>query len=104
MTSQNNLNKSKPKLQDWIIILLIIAVIAVIGSSISDLVNVQIFEDKKLYYCPGDKYFASFDKSIMCIKFINMIRQPFFYAFILFLVIPFFLWEHYYENRNQNYD
>lgn len=96
MVDQSN---SKIEPQEWIIAVLVVIIFVTLGNSIANLINDQVFENLKLYYCPGDKYFIGLDKPLKCVKIISMVRQPFFYLFILFVIVPFFIWEHYYKNK-----
>jgi hypothetical protein len=81
MVNQSN---SKETLREKIIFWLIVAVVGALIFAISDIINVQIFEHKKLYYCKGDKYFLGTNRSWGCFPIIEFFRQPHFYLVLLF--------------------
>ena len=81
MVNQSN---SKETLREKIIFWLIVAVVGALIFAISDIINVQIFEHKKLYYCKGDKYFLGTNRSWGCFPIIEFFREPHFYFVVLF--------------------
>ena len=96
MVNQSN---SKETLREKIIFWLIVAVVGALIFAISDIINVQIFEHKKLYYCKGDKYFLGTNRSWGCFPIIEFFRQPHFYLVLLFGGVIGFIFD--YLDKNE---
>lgn len=97
MVNQNN-SKKNP-LREKIIVWLFLAVLGTLIFTIGDIINVQIFEHKKLYYCKGDKYFLGTNRSWGCFPIIEFFREPHFYFVVLFGGVIGFIFE--YVDRNK---
>jgi|688.fasta_scaffold342478_2 hypothetical protein len=102
MTNQNN-PKVNPR--EGIIFVLILAVISIIAYSFIDLINIQIFKHQKLFYCPGDiyfdswnsigkKYFLGANSPLECMAIINLFRHPASYFYFLLCVPIGFIFAH----------